>query len=73
MFQCMTDDPYPWLPKSLEAGLLESLGWLSYHPYRMPCGDTSQGRRMLLLFHDDRLSLPRFDHASLQRLRQAFS
>jgi hypothetical protein len=36
MLQCMAEKPYPWVRRSFEAGLLEPLDWLTYHPYRMP-------------------------------------
>ena len=34
MLQCMADQPYPWLPKALRAGLLKHIDVFSFHPYR---------------------------------------
>lgn len=34
MLQCMADDPYPWLPKALRAGLMKHIDVFSFHPYR---------------------------------------
>jgi hypothetical protein len=34
MLQCMADEPYPWLPKALRAGLMKHIDVFSFHPYR---------------------------------------
>lgn len=36
MLQCMADTPYPWIPRVLEAGLLDYVDVFTFHPYRQP-------------------------------------
>lgn len=36
MLQCLSESPYPWIPKVLEAGLLDQLDVFTFHPYRQP-------------------------------------
>ena len=36
MLQCMDEWPYPWIPRALDAGLLEHIDVFAYHPYRQP-------------------------------------
>ncbi len=36
MLQCMADKPYPWIPRVLDAGLMEYCDVFSFHPYRQP-------------------------------------
>jgi hypothetical protein len=34
MLQCMAEEPYPWIPHALRAGLLKHIDVFSFHPYR---------------------------------------
>ncbi len=36
MLQCLATTPYPWIPKVLEAGLLDHVDVFTFHPYRQP-------------------------------------
>jgi len=36
MLQCLADTPYPWIPKALDAGLLDTIDVFTFHPYRQP-------------------------------------
>jgi hypothetical protein len=36
MLQCMDANPYPWIDRALEAGLMRYIDVFSYHPYRQP-------------------------------------
>ncbi len=36
MLQCLSDNPYPWIPNVLKAGVLKYIDVFSFHPYRQP-------------------------------------
>jgi len=36
MLQCLADEPYPWIPRVLDAGLLDYVDVFTFHPYRQP-------------------------------------
>ena len=36
MLQCLHDDPFPYIPRLLDAGLLDDVDVFSFHPYRQP-------------------------------------
>lgn len=36
MLQCLADSPYPWIPRALDAGLLDHVDVFTFHPYRQP-------------------------------------
>jgi len=41
MLQCMEESPYPWLPLTVEAGLLKAADGVSIHPYRQAYGPSN--------------------------------
>jgi len=36
MLQCLAPHPLPWLPRALDAGLLDHIDIFTFHPYRQP-------------------------------------